>query len=195
VPYPPEGASPEQVQARLATNSLSSRWTIAVHEAYPGHHWHLAHIAANLHRPLRFVFSSTYFTEGWGLYVENMMREQGFYADPRHELCQVDARLFRAARIVVDTSLHLGEMTIPEAVEHMSTKASLSPETAATEVLRYCAWPTQAASYLTGALEIARMAREWAAAGRGDLRAFHDTVAGTGRLPIRLAEQCLGSRV
>jgi uncharacterized protein (DUF885 family) len=191
VPYPPEGATPEQVQARLATNSLSSRWTIAVHEAYPGHHWHLAHIAANLHRPLRFVFSSTFFTEGWGLYVENMMREQGFYADPRHELCQVDARLFRAARIVVDTSLHLGEMTIPEAVEHMSTKASLSPETAATEVLRYCAWPTQASSYLTGALEIARMAREFQEAGRGDLRAFHDTVAGTGRLPIRLVQRCL----
>ena len=71
------------------------------------------------------------------------------------------------------------------------SKASLSPETAAAEVLRYCAWPTQAASYLTGALEIARLEREWAAAGRGDLRAFHDTVAGTGRLPIRLVERCL----
>lgn len=119
------------------------------------------------------------------------MRRQGFYADPRDELCQVDARLFRAARIVVDTSLHLGEMTIAEATEHMSTKASLSPDTAAAEVLRYCAWPTQAASYLTGALEIARLEREWTAAGRGDLCAFHDTVAGTGRLPIRLVERCL----
>jgi hypothetical protein len=193
VPYPPEGATEEQVRQRMLTNSLNSRWTISVHEAYPGHHWHLAHIAANLPRPLRFVFSSTYFTEGWGLYVEDMMRKEGFYADPRHELCQVDARLFRAARIVVDTSLHLGEMTIAEATEHMSTKASLSPETAAAEVLRYCAWPTQAASYLTGALEIARLEREWAAAGRGDLRSFHDTVAGTGRLPIRLVERCLAA--
>jgi uncharacterized protein (DUF885 family) len=191
VPYPPDGSTPEQVRARMLTNSLNSRWTIAVHEAYPGHHWHLAHLAANLPRPLRFVFSSTYFTEGWGLYVEDMMRRQGFYTDPRHELCQVDARLFRAARMVVDTSLHLGEMTIDEAVEHMSTKASLSPETAASEVLRYCAWPTQAASYLTGALEIARLEREWSAAGRGGLREFHDTVAGTGRLPISLVERCL----
>ena len=58
-------------------------------------------------------------------------------------------------------------------------------------MLRYCAWPTQASSYLTGALEIARMAREFTAAGRGDLRAFHDTVAGTGRLPIRLVQRCL----
>jgi len=193
VPYPPEGATPEQVAQRLATNSFSSRWTIAVHEAYPGHHWHLAHIAATLRRPLRFVFGSTYFTEGWGLYVEDMMREQGFYADPRHELCQVDARLFRAARIVVDTSLHLGEMTIEEAAEFMSTKASLSPETAQAEVLRYCAWPTQAASYLTGALEIARMAGDWLHTARGSLKDFHDAVAGTGRLPISLVERCIAA--
>jgi uncharacterized protein (DUF885 family) len=193
VPYPPDGATPEQVRQRLATNSFSSRWTIAVHEAYPGHHWHLAHIATNLRRPLRFVFGSTYFTEGWGLYVEDMMREQGFFTDPRHELCQVDARLFRAARIVVDTSLHLGEITVDEAVEFMSTKASLSVETAQAEVLRYCAWPTQAASYLTGALEIARMAEEWLHSARGSLKDFHDTVAGTGRLPISLVERCIAA--
>jgi uncharacterized protein (DUF885 family) len=193
VPYPPAGATPEQVRQRLATNSFSSRWTIAVHEAYPGHHWHLAHIATNLRRPLRFVFGSTYFTEGWGLYVEDMMREQGFFADPRWELCQVDARLFRAARIVVDTSLHLGEMTVEEAVEFMSTKASLSRETAQAEVLRYCAWPTQAASYLTGALEIARMAEDWLHTARGSLKDFHDAAAGTGRLPIALVERCLAA--
>jgi uncharacterized protein (DUF885 family) len=191
VPYPPEGATAEQVRQRLATNSFSSRWTIAVHEAYPGHHWHLAHIAARLRRPLRFVFSSTYFTEGWGLYVEDLMREQGFFADPRHELCQVGARAFRAARVVVDTSLHLGEMSIPEAVEHLSTKASLSPETARAEVLRYCAWPTQAASYLTGALEIQRMSDQWLQNARGSLRDFHDVIAGTGRLPISLVDRCL----
>jgi len=193
VPYPPDGASPEQVRQRLATNSFSSRWTISVHEAYPGHHWHLAHIAATLRRPLRFVFGSTYFSEGWGLYVEDMMREQGFFADQRHELCQVNARAFRAARIVVDTSLHLGEMSVAEAIEHMSTKASLSAETARAEVLRYCAWPTQAASYLTGALEIQRMSGEWLHTARGSLRDFHDLIAGTGRLPISLVDRCVAA--
>jgi uncharacterized protein (DUF885 family) len=122
-----------------------------------------------------------------------MMREQGFFTDPRAELCQVDARAFRAARVVVDTSLHLGEMTILEAVDHMSTKASLSPETARAEVLRYCASPTQAASYLTGALEIQRLAGEWLHSARGSLREFHDFIAGTGRLPLSLAERCLAA--
>jgi uncharacterized protein (DUF885 family) len=191
VPYPPDGATAEQVGQRMATNAYSSQPTITVHEAYPGHHWHMAHLAAHQRRPLRSVFSSAYFTEGWGLYVEEMMKEQGFFADPRAELRQVDMRLFRAARIVVDTSLHLGEMTIDEATEHMSTRASLSPDTARAEVLRYCAWPTQAASYLTGALEIQRMRDEWLHQARGSLRDFHDLLAGTGRLPISLVDSYL----
>ena len=66
-------------------------------------------------RPVRQTFRTPYFTEGWALYVEQMMREQGFFTDPRHELCQLEFRLFRAARIIVDTSLHCGEMTIEEA--------------------------------------------------------------------------------
>ncbi|MGZ4619855.1 MAG: DUF885 domain-containing protein [Frankiaceae bacterium] len=194
VPYPPTGATPEQVRERLATNSRSTLATVSVHEAYPGHHWHLAWLAARSDRPVRKVLWSSYFVEGWALYVEEVMREQGFFAaDPKSELRQVDMRQFRAARIVVDTSLHLGEMTVDEAVEFMSTRASLTPDLARSEVARYCAWPTQAASYLTGALEIARMRDEWLADGHGTLRDFHDTIAGLGGLPIGLAEQALRS--
>jgi uncharacterized protein (DUF885 family) len=60
-------------------------------------------------------------------------------------------------------------------------------------VTRYCAWPTQAASYLTGSLEIERMRARWFAEGRGSLRDFHDRVAGAGGLPIALAERALFS--
>jgi uncharacterized protein (DUF885 family) len=190
VPFPPDGSSAEDVQQRLATNSFHSMPTISVHEAYPGHHWHLTWALAQP-RPLRKVVGTAYFVEGWGLYAEEMMKEQGFFTDPRHELCQVDARLFRAARIVVDTSLHLGEMTIDEAVDFMSTNASLSRSTAETEVLRYCSWPTQAASYLTGSLEIQRIRDRWFAEGRGSLRDFHDAIAGSGRMPLNLAERAV----
>lgn len=190
VPYPPEGTSAEDVKKRLSTNSFSSIPTISVHEAYPGHHWHLTWSLAQP-RPLRKVIGSTYFVEGWGLYSEELMREQGFYDDPSHELCQVDARLFRAARIVVDTSLHLGEMSVEEAVDFMSSKASLSRQTAQVEVMRYCAWPTQAASYLTGALEIRRIRDRWFAEGRGSLREFHDAIGGSGRMPLNLAERAV----
>ena len=190
VPFPPEGATDDDVRKRLATNSFHSMPTISVHEAYPGHHWHLTWSQAQP-RPLRKVVGTAYFVEGWGLYVEDMMRQEGFFTDPRHELCQVDARLFRAARIVVDTSLHLGEMTVEEAVTFMSERTSLTPQTARTEVMRYCALPTQAASYLTGALEIARIRDRWFAEARGSLREFHDAIGGSGRLPLALAERAV----
>jgi uncharacterized protein (DUF885 family) len=190
VPFPPDWATPDEVQKRLSTNSFSSIPTISVHEAYPGHHWHLTWALAQP-RPLRKVIGTAYFVEGWGLYTEEMMKEQGFFTDPRQELCQVDARLFRAARIVVDTSLHLGEMSVEEAVTFMSTNASLSVPTARAEVARYCAWPTQAASYLTGSLEIQRIRARWFAEGRGTLREFHDAIAGSGRMPLNLAERAV----
>jgi uncharacterized protein (DUF885 family) len=195
VPYPPDGASPEEVAARLATNNRHGLWSITVHEAYPGHHWHFAWLADISGRagarPLRSIFGSTYFVEGWGLYTEDLLREQGFFATPEQELCQRDFRAFRAARIIVDTSLHLGEMSIEQAVDFMSTKASLSRDTAQAEVLRYCAWPTQASSYLTGALEIARLRQRWLHEARGSLRDFHDRAAGSGRLPVSLVERAL----
>src|SRR5690606_24770564 len=75
------------------------------------------------------------------------------------------------------------------AVDHLVERVALTPSVARAEVDRYCARPTQAAAYLTGALEIERLRDRWFAEGRGDLTAFHDTVASTGSLPIALAER------
>ena len=192
VPYPPDGASDDEVQKRLASNSYPGIPTTAVHEAYPGHHWHLVMSTANP-SALRQAFRTPYFSEGWALYAERMMREQGFFTDLRHEMYQYEATLFRAARIVVDTSLHMGEMTWDEAVAFMTEHTALTEPTARAEVTRYCAWPTQASSYLTGCLEIVRIREAFFAAhGASDtdtLRAFHDGITSSGGLPIALAER------
>lgn len=189
VPFTPDGATPEQVEQRLRTNSRASMPTITAHEAYPGHHWHLT-TAAGGTRTIRKVLTTPYFSEGWGLYAERVMREHGFFTEPAHDLAHLDARIFRAARIVVDTSLHVGEMSFDEAVDFMAAKSSLSPATARAEVRRYCAWPTQAAAYLTGALQIERIRDRWREAHPdAPLRAFHDRLAGSGALPLGLAER------
>jgi uncharacterized protein (DUF885 family) len=184
VPFPPDGFTPEQTSQRLRGNSRSQLATIAVHEAYPGHHWHLSWLAAQ-DRPVRKVFRTPYFSEGWALYTEKLLREHGYFTDRAQELAHVEARLFRAARMIVDTALHCGDMSIEEAEVFMTTKASLTPGTATGEVSRYCAWPTQAPSYLTGALEIDRIRAEYT----GSLREFHDTIAGSGALPLGLARR------
>jgi uncharacterized protein (DUF885 family) len=203
VPFAPDGAPPEEVEKRLAANSYGSIPGTSVHEAYPGHHWQLAWSKVQA-APIRNVFGSAYFVEGWALYAERLMREQGFFTDPLQELYHLESTIFRAARIVVDTSLHLGEIGFEEAVEFMTSKAAMPEPTARAEVGRYCWWPTQASSYLTGCLEILAMRERYVAAnghaGRPAadadvelLRSFHDRLAGSGRLPLRLAERALTS--
>ncbi len=188
VPFPPDGASEQEIQKRLENNSYASIPTTAVHETYPGHHWHLATAKGNP-SAIRRTFRTPYFSEGWGLYAEQVMREQAFFNDPRQEMCQIEATLFRAARIIVDTSLHIGDMSFDEAVEFMQTRANLPEPTARAEVMRYCAWPTQASAYLTGCLEILRIRERYSKERGGSLRKFHDRMGRSGALPIALAEQ------
>jgi len=196
VPYPPDGASDEEIAKRLESNAYPAIPSTAVHEAYPGHHWHLSMAKLNP-SAIRQWMGTSYFSEGWALYAERLMREQGFFTDLRHELFQYEATLFRAARIVADTSLHMGEMTWDEAVEFMMANSSLTEPTAKAEVTRYCSWPTQASAYLTGCLEIVRIRERFLTARGatngeiGHLRDFHDGLARSGDLPIALAERAV----
>ena len=201
VPFAPDGASEEEKQERLKSNSNGGIPTTSVHEAYPGHHWHIVMRRLYAER-IRRVYGTPYFTEGWALYAERVMRERGFFNEPIHELYHLEATIFRAARIIVDTSLHLGEMTYDEAVTFMTAKAGLPEVTARAEVGRYCWWPTQASAYLTGCLEILRIRDRWLAArGLADvpkkdldaavLREFHDALATSGALPLGLAERAV----
>ena len=194
VPYPPDNTPAEEIQKRLEGNCSAGIPTTAVHEAYPGHHWHLVMAHFNPSK-LRQVFNTSYFSEGWALYAERVMREQGFFTDPKHQLYQYEATIFRAARIIVDTSLHLGEMTFDEAVRFMVEKGNLTEPNARAEVGRYCSWPTQASSYLTGMLEIVDLRTRWLAKqGKSDLsalREFHDKLTSSGAMPTSLAERAI----
>jgi uncharacterized protein (DUF885 family) len=202
VPFAPDGASEAEIQERLSNNSYGSIPTTSVHEAYPGHHWHLVTRKSAPSSRLRKVYGTPYFNEGWALYTERVMRERGFFQDPLHELQHLSATIFRAARIIVDTSLHLGEMTFDEAVAFMRDKAALPEAVAVAEVGRYCWWPTQASSYLTGCLEILEIRRRYLDA-RGFtgvapadvpaevIRDFHDTIASAGSLPLGLADRAV----
>lgn len=193
VPYPPAGESPAGVAERLASNGFHAIPTTAVHEAYPGHHWHLVW-SAQTRRPVRKVVTTSYFIEGWALYSEAMMRREGFFVDPAAELSHLGARIFRAARVVVDTALHSGEMTPEQAVGYLRDKVAMTTAVAVAEVERYCSWPTQAASYLTGSLQIEALRDRWTDEGRGDLHAFHDAVAADPGLPVALVERRLFGR-
>src|SRR6478735_6218544 len=140
--------------------------------------------------------------ECWGLYAEHVMREMGFFQEPLQELYHLEATIFRAARIVIDTSMHLGEMSFDEAVAYLVERLAIPEPTARAEIGRYAWWPTQASAYLTGCLEILRIRAEWLAQrGLGDvpiadldpavLRQFHDGLATSGSLPPGLAARAM----
>ena len=201
VPFAPDGASAEEIDSRLENNNHGGIPTTAVHEAYPGHHWHL--VMRRIHASkVRRVLSTPYFNEGWGLYAERVMREHGFFQEPVQELYHLEATIFRAARIVIDTSMHLGEMTFDEGVAYLVERLAMPEPTARAEIGRYAWWPTQASAYLTGCLEILRIRADWLERrGLADvaipdlppgvLREFHDTLAKSGSLPPGLAARAM----
>ncbi|MGI8847244.1 MAG: DUF885 domain-containing protein [Candidatus Dormibacteria bacterium] len=190
VPYTPDGSTPTEDAERLETNAHYEIPSTTAHEAYPGHHHHFVHMGRA--SPLRHFLESTYFVEGWALYAEKMMGEHGFYRSDDELLGALGARIFRAARIIVDTSLHLGEMSIDDAAQFMQVRGGLPESVAKAEALRYAAWPTQASAYLTGAIAIEEMRDRWLAEKRGTLREFHDAITGSGALPPGLAGRAVG---
>ena len=116
----------------------------ALHEACPGHH--LQHLRANQVKghPLRHIFTSSTFSEGWALYCEDLMYRHGFYIDDRVRLLQLKDLLWRACRVIIDVGLQTGQMGFTEAETFLVRKARLERPNARAEVRRYCANPDPA---------------------------------------------------
>lgn len=170
----------------------------SVHEAYPGHHVQFSH-ALKVRRPLRHLFSSIIFTEGWGLYAEELMLKEGFMRDdPNFDLLrmsQIPDQLWRALRIVLDVGLHCRGMSQEEATDLLVRKHVLDRQSAASEVMYYCSAPTQPMSYMVGKLLIDELIAKCRASGEErfqSLSQIHNELLAHGSLPVPLLERTLG---
>ncbi len=135
---------------------------------------------------------SSLFVEGWAFYCEEMMEQQGFIDKPIQRLARLQAQLWRAARIIVDVSLHTGAMSYDEALTFMIEKANLEPADAKAEVNRYTQSPTQPMSYLMGKHEILQIVEEYKARNpTHSLRQMHDAILSCGSLPPQLMRRRL----
>jgi uncharacterized protein (DUF885 family) len=124
-----------------------------------------------------------------------MMRQEGFYDDPRVQLFGLKDHVWRCARVVLDVALHTRGMQVPEAVEYLVQQAGLEKTNALAEVRRYTMQPTQPMSYLIGQLEILRMKDRYRDR-KGDAfrpKEFHNRLLGVGTVPFRIAEMELSS--
>jgi hypothetical protein len=166
---------------------------IALHEGYPGHHLQFTIANRVDSRYRRHFADSNLFIEGWALYCEEMMREAGFYTDPRARLLQAKAQLWRACRVVIDVGLHTRKLTPAQAVRFLVEEARLEEVAARMEVRRYCLTPTQPMTYVLGKRAIMDIRRrtERARGSRFNLRRFHDDLLSHGPIQPRLLREAL----
>lgn len=178
------------------TYDLSSRpiWdmeSLFLHEAVPGHHFQIA-LARELEELPRFrrFGSFTAYTEGWGLYAESLGKELGVYQDPYQYFGGLNAELWRAIRLVVDTGLHEKGWTREQVIDYMLENSATGETTAIAEAERYMAIPGQALAYKIGQLKIRELRNraEAALGDRFDVREFHSQVLNDGPLPMSVLE-------
>ena len=176
----------------MREHNYASISNTSVHEAYPGHHLQLS--AAIGHPSIvRLAVDAPEFVEGWGMYSEQMMREQGFDAGPDFLLAMHTDAIWRAGRIILDIRMHRGEMTVDEATAFLIEHTGFEHANAQAEVFRYTYTPTYQLSYLLGkVLLLGLRADEQKRLGNQfSLKHFHDTLLRNGSLPISFHRRLL----
>jgi len=167
--------------------------TLTYHEANPGHHWQASLNMDQASLPfLRRIAPYNAYAEGWALYSEKIASELGLYEnDPFGDLGRLQAELFRAVRLVVDTGMHHKRWTREQAITYMSGTTGTAKSDVVAEIERYITWPGQALGYKLGMLKIISL-REHAKTELGDkfdLSAFHDVVLLGGAVPMTVLDR------
>lgn len=169
--------------------------TLAYHEGVPGHHFQIAIQNELKGLPtFRTVLPFTAYVEGWALYAERLAWELGFYEnDAFGNLGRLQAEMFRAVRLVVDTGIHYKKWTREEAIDYMVENTGNNTSEVTSEIERYIVMPGQACAYKIGMMKILEL-REKAKQELGDqfdLREFHDAVLKNGAVPLDILEEII----
>ncbi len=186
----PDGSRPGQYYINTGAPETRPRYeaeALAYHESIPGHHLQIAISQELPDLPdFRRHLGPTAFFEGWGLYTERLADEMGLYTGDLDRIGVLSFDAWRAARLVVDTGMHALGWPRDRAIAFMQEHTALAPNNIANEIDRYIVMPGQALAYKTGQLEMLRLrAQAQDALGASfDIRAFHDTLLGSGAIAL-----------
>ena len=194
-PGSPEAGRPGHLWVNyydVPNRSLLNVEAISYHEGVPGHHLQISIAQEQQGVPeFRKHLEYTAFVEGWALYSERLGKDVGFYQDPYSDFGRLDADMWRAIRLVVDTGVHSEHWTRQQMLDYFHQYSAMDEPTIQSEIDRYIAWPGQALAYKIGQLEILAL-RDRAKKELGDkfdIRAFHDQVIDSGALPLDVLEE------
>lgn len=191
-----DGERPGTFFANVRDPGETASWqmpTLAYHEGVPGHHFQIA-TSQNIEGVpfVRRVLPFTAFSEGWALYAEHLAKDMGVYdKDPYGDLGRLQAEMFRAVRLVVDTGIHAKRWTRQQAIDYMHAKTGMSVTEVMSEIERYIVMPGQACAYKIGMLKILEL-RERAKQALGasfEIKAFHEVILGGGAMPLTILER------
>ncbi|HSF56417.1 MAG TPA: DUF885 domain-containing protein, partial [Algoriphagus sp.] len=191
----PDGSRPGTYYVHLSDMKAMPKSTmegVAYHEGNPGHHMQVS-IAQELETVPKFRTQIGFnaYQEGWALYSEILAKEMGGYKNPYYDFGRLVNEIWRAIRLVVDTGIHSKGWTEADAIKYFSENSSIAPGAIQAEVRRYMVIPGQATGYKIGMLKIQEL-RKLAEAELGDqfdLKGFHDTILGSGALPLEILEK------
>jgi uncharacterized protein (DUF885 family) len=190
----PDGKRPGRVNVNLynaTERSLAGVEAVAYHEGIPGHHLQIA-LSQEMTGVPEFRKQSYYtaYTEGWALYSERLGKEIGFYQDPYSDYGRLEADIWRAIRLVVDTGVHSQHWTRQQMIDFFHEHSAIDETNIQAETDRYIAWPGQALGYKMGQMKILelRAKAEKALGPKFKLKDFHDVVLGGGALPMDTLE-------
>ncbi len=189
-----DGSRPGTFFANVWDPGRTPRWampTLAYHEGIPGHHLQLSLQVQQTGVPtFRKVLPFTAYHEGWALYAERFAHEVGFETDPADDLGRLQAELFRATRLVVDTGIHFKRWTREQAIDYMLSTTGMPRADVVAEIERYIVEPGQACAYKIGMTKILEL-RDYAKARLGprfDIRQFHRAVLQDGAEPLAILD-------
>lgn len=164
---------------------------LALHEATPGHHTHMALGRENTDLPtFRQARDMLAYREGWALYAERLGHEMGIYRDPYERFGSLSTEMWRACRMVVDTGIHVLGWSYEQARACFTDNTALADINIDTELARYIGAPAGAVAYKVGELKIIELRRraEQALGDDFDIRAFHDLVLAQGQVPLTILD-------
>jgi Bacterial protein of unknown function (DUF885) len=192
VSYPTDTMDHDDKMMSMRGNNIHFSRSTVFHELNPGHH--LQQFMTARYNAHRRAFATPFWTEGWSLYWEMLLWDDGFPRTPENRVGMLFWRMHRQARIIFSLRFHLGEWSPQQCIDFLVDRVGHERANAEAEVRRSFNGtypPLYQLAYMIGGLQFRAMHAELVQTGKMTNRQFHDTIMQTGSMPVEMVRASL----